>query len=42
MQDLYTIKIKPGNWLASLDLREIWQYRELFYLLVWRDLESAL
>ena len=39
MQDLYTIKIKPGNWLASLDLREIWQYRELFYLLVWRDLK---
>ncbi|MEO6590443.1 MAG: ABC transporter permease [Pyrinomonadaceae bacterium] len=39
MQNTQTIKIKPGSWLASLDLRELWHYRELFYLLVWRDLK---
>ncbi len=39
MQENYTIKIKPGSWLSSLDLSELWHYRELFYLLVWRDLK---
>ena len=31
--------IKPRTFWANLDLSEIWRYRELFYLLVWRDLK---
>lgn len=39
MQPTQIIKIKPkGNW-SAFDLREVWHYRELFYLLVWRDLK---
>jgi lipopolysaccharide transport system permease protein len=34
-----TIKIKPSNSWAAIDLKELWHYRELFYLLVWRDLK---
>ncbi len=34
-----TTIIKPRTSLASFDFREIWRYRELFYLLVWRDLK---
>jgi lipopolysaccharide transport system permease protein len=33
------IQIRPhGGWL-SLDLRELWSYRELGYFLVWRDIK---
>lgn len=39
MQNTQIIKIKPSNSWAALDLKEIWHYRELFYLLVWRDLK---
>lgn len=39
MQESFTIKIKPGETLATFDLSELWHYRELFYLLVWRDLK---
>ncbi len=38
-QESFTIKIKPGETLATFDLSELWHYRELFYLLVWRDLK---
>ena len=38
MQESYTIKIKPSESAATIDLRELWHYRELFYLLVKRDL----
>ncbi len=31
--------IKPRTFWANLDFSEIWRYRELFYLLVWRDLK---
>jgi lipopolysaccharide transport system permease protein len=31
--------IKPTKGLSSLRLREIWEYRELFYFLVWRDIK---
>ena len=34
-----TTVIKPRNSLANFDFGEIWRYRELFYLLVWRDLK---
>ena len=33
------IKIRPPKGLAALDLRELWEYRELFYFLVWRDVK---
>ena len=39
MQESFTIKIKPGDRLSAFDLSELWHYRELFYLLVWRDLK---
>ena len=34
-----TVVIKPGKGLFDLDLRSVWQYRELLYFLVWRDVK---
>ena len=34
-----TILIRPGRSLLRLDLNATWQYRELLYFLVWRDLK---
>ena len=31
--------IKAADSASNFNLRELWQYRELFYLLVWRDLK---
>ncbi len=39
MQESFTIKIKPSESAAAFDLSELWHYRELFFLLVWRDLK---
>jgi lipopolysaccharide transport system permease protein len=39
MESSQTVKIQPSGRLAAFDLRELWRYRELFYLLVWRDLK---
>ncbi len=33
------IRIRPHGALVTLDLRELWSYRELGYFLVWRDLK---
>jgi lipopolysaccharide transport system permease protein len=33
------VEIKPSKGLFQLDLRAVWQYRELLYFLVWRDLK---
>ena len=33
------IVLKPTKGLAALRLREIWEFRELFYFLVWRDIK---
>ena len=33
------ITIQPVRGLSALRLREIWEYRELFYFLVWRDIK---
>lgn len=38
LQD-HVVKIKPGSSWLRLGLRELWEYREVFYLLVWRDLK---
>ncbi len=34
-----TTIIEPRSFWTNFDFREIWRYRELFYLLVWRDLK---
>jgi len=33
------IIIKPKKGLASLDFKELWSYRELFYFFAWRDIK---
>ncbi len=33
------IKIRPSKGLLHLDLPALWQYRELIYILVWRDIK---
>jgi lipopolysaccharide transport system permease protein len=38
-EDTHIVKIQPAGGLAAFDLGELWRYRELFYLLVWRDLK---
>lgn len=39
MQKTYTFKIKARNSTSIIDFKEILAYRELFYLLVWRELK---
>ena len=34
-----TIYIKPSHGLASLNLRDLWVYRELVFFMVWRDVK---
>src|SRR4029434_233337 len=34
-----TVVIEPSKRLLHLDLKAIWEYRELLYFLVWRDLK---
>ena len=31
--------MKPAKGLAALNLRDLWEYRELIYFLTWRDLK---
>ena len=31
--------IRPARGWVSLNLRELWEYRELLYFLVWRDVK---
>lgn len=33
------LRIRPSTGWASLNLKELWDYRELLYFLVWRDLK---
>src|SRR5438093_4244477 len=37
--DLPVFFIKPESGLASLGLKEVWEYRELLYFLTWRDIK---
>jgi len=37
--DLPVFFIKPETGLASLGLKELWEYRELLYFLTWRDVK---
>jgi lipopolysaccharide transport system permease protein len=34
-----TVVIQPGKGLFHLDLDAVWQYRELLYFLIWRDIK---
>jgi lipopolysaccharide transport system permease protein len=34
-----SVVIEPSRGLFDLDLRSVWQYRELLYFLVWRDVK---
>ena len=31
--------LKPAKGLAALNLKDLWDYRELIYFLTWRDLK---
>ncbi len=33
------VRIRPPRGWAALELREVWEYRELLYFLVWRDVK---
>ena len=35
------IRIRPRRGWVSLNLRELWSYRELAYFFVWRDLKAS-
>ncbi|HLA07764.1 MAG TPA: ABC transporter permease, partial [Anaerolineales bacterium] len=34
-----TVYIKPSKGLAALNLRDLWNYRELVFFMVWRDVK---
>ena len=36
---LRTLRIAPSHGLLNLRLREVWEYRELLYFFVWRDIK---
>ncbi len=37
--DIPIIRIEPSRGWVSLKLRELWEYKELLYFLVWRDIK---
>lgn len=39
MQTSHVTKIKPASSWLEIDFKELWFFREVFYLLVWRDLK---
>jgi lipopolysaccharide transport system permease protein len=39
LSDLPVTYIRPSRGWRALDLRELWQYRELLYFLIWRDVK---
>lgn len=39
MPEEYTLKIKPSKGWISLNLKDLWNYRELLYFLTWRDIK---
>jgi lipopolysaccharide transport system permease protein len=38
-ESIPTITIKPSQGLISIQLKSLWEYRELLYFLVWRDIK---
>ena len=39
IEETSTIVIRPSRGWVSLDLRDLWRYRELLYFLTWRDIK---
>jgi lipopolysaccharide transport system permease protein len=39
LPDKPLVLIEPGDRWAALNLRDLWEYRELFYFLMWRDIK---
>src|SRR2546423_10035829 len=37
--ELPILRIKPSQGWVSLKLSELWEYRELLYFLIWRDIK---
>jgi lipopolysaccharide transport system permease protein len=37
--EVHHIHVEPARGLVSLNLKDVWQYRELLYFLVWRDIK---
>ena len=37
--DLPLLEIEPSRGWVSLNLRDLWEYRELLYFLIWRDIK---
>lgn len=35
----FTYEIKPPKGLVKIDFKEIWQYRDLLYILIWRNIK---
>lgn len=40
VENAQVVNISPSRGLRGLDLSELWQYRDLFYFLVWRDVKT--
>lgn len=38
-QSRYELIIKPPGWKLAINMRDIWHYRELAYVFVWRDIK---
>jgi lipopolysaccharide transport system permease protein len=38
-REAYFVRIKPNSSLGTFNWRQFWDYRELMYLLVWRDIK---
>jgi lipopolysaccharide transport system permease protein len=39
MDDLQKVRVEPSRGWVSLQLQELWGYRELLYFLIWRDIK---
>ncbi len=37
--ELPIVRIRPSKGWVALDLRDLWEYRELLYFLIWRDIK---
>src|SRR5437868_5543303 len=37
--DPFTVRIRPSRKWAAINLRDLWDYRELLYFLTWRDVK---
>lgn len=38
-EERFTLVIEPSHGLAGAQLRSVWEYRELLYFLIWRDIK---